>query len=55
MLPEDKKLEEETQNTRSVSNPHKFKPDYSTTNSDKDFKVENKVVGVNLIMKNKKV
>ena len=55
MLPEDKKLEEETQNTRSVSNPHKFKPNYSTTNSDNDLKIENKVTEVKSIVKNKKV
>lgn len=43
--PEEKKLEEESQNTRSISNPHKFKPEYSTMNSDKDFQiVNNKVI-----------
>ena len=44
--PEDRKLEEETRTyqTRSVSNPHKFKADYSTMNSDKDFQIVNKVI-----------
>ena len=41
--------------TRSISNPHKFKPDYSTMNSEKEFKEMNKVIDANQTMKTKKV